>query len=58
MGMDVAPLFLRAISDLGEDISTLSDRFDRYPQVLRNLRIENKDIILGSSRLKMAEKRL
>ena len=49
-------LFLRAISDLGEDISTLSDRFDRYPQVLRNLRIENKDLILGSSRLKKAEK--
>ena len=48
-------LFLRAISDLGEDISTLSDRFDRYPQVLRNLRIANKDNILGSSKLIEAE---
>ncbi len=49
-------LFLRALSDLNEDISTLSDRFDRYPQVLRNLRIDNKDQILGSLKLKEAEK--
>lgn len=50
-------LFLRAISDLGENISTLSDRFDRYPQILRNLRIENKNQILGSFKLKEAEKK-
>ena len=49
-------LFLRAISDLGEDISTLCDRFDKYPQILRNLRIDNKDMVLGSSKLKEAEK--
>lgn len=49
-------LFLRALSDLDEDILTLSDRFDRYPQVLRNLKIENKDRVLGSSKLKEAEK--
>jgi phosphoglucosamine mutase len=48
-------LFLRALSDLDEDISTLSDRFDRYPQVLKNLRIENKDRVLGSIKLKEAE---
>ena len=46
---------LRALSDLDEDISTLSDRFDRYPQVLKNLRIENKDRVLGSIKLKEAE---
>ncbi len=48
-------LFLRAISDLGEDISTLCDRFDKYPQILRNLRIDNKDMVLGSLKLKEAE---
>ncbi|MDD4160253.1 MAG: phosphoglucosamine mutase [Synergistaceae bacterium] len=48
-------LFLKAISDLEEDISTLSDRFDRYPQVLRNLKIENKERVLGNCRLKKAE---
>lgn len=54
-GLCAGLLFLRAVSDLGEDISTLSDRFDRYPQVLRNLRIANKDMILGSSKLIEAE---
>ena len=54
-GLCAGLLFLRAISDLGEDISTLSDRFDRYPQVLRNLRIAKKDNILGSSKLIEAE---
>ncbi len=49
-------LFLRALSDLGEDISTLIDRFDRYPQILRNLKIENKDLVLNNSRLIEVEK--
>ena len=48
-------LFLRALSDLDEHISTLTDRFDRYPQILRNLKITNKDNVLGSLRLKEAE---
>lgn len=37
--------FLRACSDLGEDINTLVDRFDRYPQLLRNVEIcKGKDV--------------
>lgn len=48
-------LFLRALSDLGEDISTLIDRFDRYPQILRNLKIENKDMVLSNPKLREAE---
>ena len=49
-------LFLRALSDLDEHISTLTDRFDRYPQILRNLRIKNKDMVLESVKLKEAER--
>lgn len=42
-------LFLRAVAELGEDISTLSDRFDRYPQVLRNMKVSNKEQLMKSS---------
>ncbi|NLD06267.1 MAG: phosphoglucosamine mutase, partial [Synergistaceae bacterium] len=55
-GLCSSILFLRALADLGEDISTLVDRFDRYPQILRNLKIENKSFVLGSSKLIEAEK--
>lgn len=41
-------LFLRAVAELGEDISTLSDRFDRYPQVLRNMKVNDKEQIMKS----------
>ena len=30
-------LFLNAIHELGEDVSTLADRFGRYPQKLTNI---------------------
>ena len=33
-------LFLNAIHDLGEDVSTLVDRFGRYPQRLTNLTLK------------------
>lgn len=56
-GLCSSILFLRALSDMGENVSTLVDRFDRYPQILRNLRIENKTIVLGSLKLKEAEKK-
>ncbi|MBR1437197.1 MAG: phosphoglucosamine mutase [Synergistaceae bacterium] len=36
-GLCTAMLFLNAVHDLGEDISTLVDRFGRYPQRLTNL---------------------
>ncbi|MCF0248294.1 MAG: phosphoglucosamine mutase [Synergistes sp.] len=41
-------LFLKAVAELGEDISTLVDRFERYPQVLRNMRVEDKKKVMES----------
>ena len=38
-GLCTAMLFLNAIHDLGEDTSTLIDRFGRYPQRLTNLKL-------------------
>ena len=41
-------LFLNAVHDLGENVSTLVDRFGRYPQRLTNLKLtrprENVDM--------------
>ncbi|MBQ4431816.1 MAG: phosphoglucosamine mutase [Synergistaceae bacterium] len=39
-GLCTATLFLNAIHDLGEDVSTLVDRFGRYPQKLTNLTLK------------------
>ena len=39
-GLCTAMLFLNAIHDLGEDVSTLIDRFGRYPQKLTNLTLK------------------
>ena len=39
-GLCTAMLFLNAIHDLGEDTSTLIDRFGRYPQRLTNLTLK------------------
>ncbi len=39
-GLCTAVLFLNAIKDLGEDISSLIDRFGRYPQKLTNLTLK------------------
>ena len=39
-GLCTAMLFINAIHDLGEDISTLTDRFGRYPQRLTNLTLK------------------
>ena len=41
-------LFLKAVAELGEDISTLADRFERYPQVLRNIKVVDKDRVMNS----------
>lgn len=41
-------LFLRAVAELGENISTLVDRFDRYPQVLRNMKVTDKNVVMES----------
>lgn len=39
-GLCTAVLFLNAVKDLGEDVSTLIDRFGRYPQRLTNLKLK------------------
>ncbi|MDR1514276.1 MAG: phosphoglucosamine mutase [Synergistaceae bacterium] len=61
-GMGAGILFLRACRELGEDISTLIDRFPRYPQVLRNIRIADRESVLASPELEeariLAEKKL
>jgi phosphoglucosamine mutase len=61
-GLNAGILFLRACRELGEDISTLIDRFPRYPQVLRNIRIADRESVLASPELEeariLAEKKL
>lgn len=41
-------LFLQALTDMDEDPGTLVDRFDCYPQILRNIRVENNKIVMNS----------
>lgn len=41
-------LFLKAVAELGEDVSTLADRFERYPQVLRNIKVVDKELVMNS----------
>lgn len=53
-GLCSGVLFLRAIEELNENISTLVDRFDRYPQVLTNVRIKDRDSLMNSPILKEA----
>ena len=50
-GLCSGTLFLMAVAELGEDISTLYDRFEKYPQVLRNMRIKDKKKVMGDPRL-------
>jgi phosphoglucosamine mutase len=53
-GLYTGILFLRACRELGEDIATLVDRFPRYPQLLRNLRLPDRESVLSSVPLKEA----
>ena len=50
-GISSGILFLRAIEDLNEDITTIVDRFDRYPQILTNVIVTDKDVVLSSPEL-------
>ncbi len=56
-GLCSGVLFLRAVEELGENISTLVDRFDRYPQVLTNVRIKDRDSLMKSPVLQDAIER-
>ncbi len=53
-GLCAGVLFLKAVSELCEDISTLNDRFDRYPQVLRNMPVKDKKMIMESEKVSLA----
>lgn len=46
-GMLTALSFIRACESLGEEISTLNDRFARYPQTLRNVRVSDRDAVMN-----------
>lgn len=50
-------LFLTACRTMGEDTSTLVDRFGRYPQVLRNFHSSDKDAFLRRAGVDDAIKR-
>lgn len=45
-GLCTGFVFLQALSDLGEEATSLVDRFDRYPQVLKNIVVRNKKLVL------------
>ena len=47
-------LFLRAVAELGEDTSTLYDRFEKYPQVLRNMHVRDKNLVMNSPKVAAA----
>lgn len=51
-GLCTGFLFLRACIELGENIDTLIDRFDRYPQSLRNVFVPDIKTLLDSPNLK------
>ena len=53
-GLGSGLLFLSACARLGEDTDTLVDRFERYPQVLKNFHTRDKDAFLGHSEVREA----
>lgn len=53
-GLCTGLFFIKACEALDEDISTLVDRFPRWPQVLRNLKIEERAEVLAHHEMKAA----
>ena len=53
-GLGSGLLFLSACARLGEDTDTLVDRFERYPQVLKNFHARDKDAFLTHSEVREA----
>jgi phosphoglucosamine mutase len=56
-GICTGLMFLKACAELGEDIDTLVDRFPRYPQMLENLKISDREAVLESPRLAEATRK-
>ena len=61
-GISAGLMFLKACVSLGEDIDTLTDRFPRYPQILENVKMCDRERVLSSPALsdaaRIAEERL
>ena len=61
-GISAGLMFLKACASLGEDIDTLADRFPRYPQILENVKIGDRERVLSSPLLadaaRIAEEKL
>jgi len=53
-GLYSGALFLTAVAELGEDISTLYDRFEKYPQILRNVRIKDRNATMNNEKVRAA----
>jgi phosphoglucosamine mutase len=54
-GIRTGLMFLKACAELGEDIDTLVDRFPRYPQILENLKISDRERVMSSPILEGAK---
>jgi phosphoglucosamine mutase len=50
-GISAGLMFLKACVSLGENIDTLADRFPRYPQILENVKIGDRERVLSSPAL-------
>jgi phosphoglucosamine mutase len=53
-GICTGLMFLKSCAELGEDVDTLVDRFTRYPQCLKNLKISDRERVLASPLMKEA----
>ncbi|MDR1472501.1 MAG: phosphoglucosamine mutase [Synergistaceae bacterium] len=53
-GICTGLLFLKSCAELGEDIDTLADRFPRYPQLLKSMRVDDREAALSSPMLEEA----
>lgn len=56
-GLCTGLLFLKACHALGEDVATIVGRFTRYPQILKNLKLKDRDFVLRSPELAEAVER-
>ena len=56
-GLFTSILFMKACIELDEEIDTLIDRFPRYPQKLRNLKLADREKVLASPLLDEARER-
>ena len=56
-GICAGLMFIKACMELGEDIDTLADRFPRYPQLLVNVTVKDRERVMSSPKLAEAEKR-